>query len=53
MKKTYSKPEIQTVVIELTKMIALSRYDDNATKNEVLSRRGGSHWDDDDDDEDY
>lgn len=49
MKKTYSKPEIQTVVIELTKMIALSRYDENATGNEVLSRRRGDFWEDDDD----
>lgn len=51
MKKTYSKPEIQTVVIELTKMIALSKYDENATENEVLSRSSGGFWDGDDDDD--
>lgn len=51
MKKTYRKPETQTAVIELTKMIALSQFDQNATNSEVLSREGGSSfWDDDDDD---
>jgi len=47
MKKTYRKPETQTVVIELTKMIALSQYEQNATSGEVLSRDGGNFWDDD------
>ena len=48
MKKTYRKPETQTVVIELTKMIALSQYETNATSGEVLSRDGGDNfWDDD------
>ena len=51
MKKTYCKPETQAVVIELTKMIALSTVEGNATSNEVLSRDGGSFWDDDDDDD--
>jgi len=50
MKKTYRKPETQTVVIELTKMIALSQYETNATSGEVLSRDGGGNfWDDEDD----
>jgi len=52
MKKTYRKPETQTVVIELTKMIALSTYDEKATGNEVLSRRRGDSWEDEDDDND-
>lgn len=52
MKKIYRKPETQTVVIELTKMIALSKYDTNATSGDVLSREGGdSFWDGDDDDD--
>jgi hypothetical protein len=51
MKKIYRKPETQTAVIELTKMIALSQYEQNATSDEVLSREGGnSFWDDDEED---
>ena len=53
MKKTYIKPETQTVVVEISEMIALSTVDGNATNGEVLSRDSGRFWDDGENDDDY
>ena len=44
MKKTYSKPEVLLVKIQLSQMIALSQLGE-ATSNEVLGREG-DYWDD-------
>ena len=50
MKKIYNRPVVNIVKLQLSHMIALSYTEQNATNNEVLSRRGGNDlWDDDDD----
>lgn len=52
MKKTYQNPTMKVVKIQTVKMIATSNlrvgnaYQEN---DAVLSRRGGSSWDDEED----
>lgn len=53
MKKTYMKPNALVVKVETQQVIALSRFDEEASEDGVvLSRRGRfSRWEDDFDDE--
>ena len=53
-KRQYISPEVNVVVMNTTTMLAASGTDikGNASADvEVLSRRGGSFWDDEDDEE--
>ena len=49
MKKTYLKPNALVVKVETQQFIALSKFNEEASKNgEVLSRQGRfSDWDED------
>lgn len=50
MKKAYSKPQTDTVKVELTQMIALSMVEGTANSSDALSH-GNGFWDDEDFDE--